>query len=465
MTDYENLVARLMEQRPELTREEVDELVRAKKDKIGAGYLTDQGAVFLVAGDMGITIDAPVSTNIGLKDLYSGAKEVSLETRVMGLSSPKQYSRKDGTPFMLRTMTVYDGDATASVKLWDEKANLPGIEDLKPGDLIKIVKAYVKSGLYGESIINIGSDSDIEPLDAESSIPPIDSIIKDPAEIKEGDVNVATSGTLEGEPATIRFTDKNGQARTALKISIRGAGGDLWRAVIWGRDETVIPKMVSTQATVKMYGVRAKQGRDGLEIHGDDATIISIEGQKETSPIVCRILSKVSNASGDNMIVGVGADRVFFNILDAAGKTDDFAEGDVIECMPSRACGSSITVDGESFARRLDDDPKIPPLDAVISKIQEIKQGRNLCVQPVILKTERRDVNTKGGESVQLSQIFAGDDSGQIWINGWREQARLIDKCQIGDVVMITGLDAKPDWQEKMSLTMTKFSKIIPKLE
>ncbi len=41
-------------------------------------------------------------------------------------------------------MTVYDTNSTASVKLWDEKANLPGIENLKPGDLIKNHKSLCK---------------------------------------------------------------------------------------------------------------------------------------------------------------------------------------------------------------------------------------------------------------------------------------------------------------------------------
>jgi len=36
-------------------------------------------------------------------------------------------------------MTVYDNDSTASEKLRDEKANLPGFEELKPGDLIKLI--------------------------------------------------------------------------------------------------------------------------------------------------------------------------------------------------------------------------------------------------------------------------------------------------------------------------------------
>ena len=104
---------------------------------------------------------------MSLKDLYAGAKEISLETRVLNLSPAKQFSRKDGSPFYLRTMTVYDTNSTASVKLWDEKANLPGIENLKPGDLIKIIKAYVKSDLDGSPTINIGSGSNIETTDTD----------------------------------------------------------------------------------------------------------------------------------------------------------------------------------------------------------------------------------------------------------------------------------------------------------
>ena len=97
------------------------------------GYLTDQGALFLIASDLGISLSEPLKVEMGLKDLYVGAKEISLETRVMNVSAPKQYSRKDGSPFFLRTMTVYDNDSTASVKLWDEKANIPGINELKTG--------------------------------------------------------------------------------------------------------------------------------------------------------------------------------------------------------------------------------------------------------------------------------------------------------------------------------------------
>ena len=41
----------------------------------------------------------------------------------------------------------------------NEKANLPGIEELKPGDLIKIIKASCKEDLNGSPAINVGAGS------------------------------------------------------------------------------------------------------------------------------------------------------------------------------------------------------------------------------------------------------------------------------------------------------------------
>src|SRR3990172_1213073 len=196
LSEFETLLNKLLEQRSELTRSDIEEKIKQKKEKIGAGYLTDQGALFLIASDLGVSLSEPVKVEMGLKDLYVGAKEISLETRVLNFSPAKQYSRKDGTPFFLRTMTVYDGNATASVKLWDEKANLPGIEDLKPGDLIKIIKAYVKSDLNGSPTINIGSGSNIETVDID--IPAIDFITKDVSSIKENENNLVVSGTIDG---------------------------------------------------------------------------------------------------------------------------------------------------------------------------------------------------------------------------------------------------------------------------
>jgi len=457
-------MGKLLEQKSELTKEDIEEQIKQKKEKIGAGYLTDQGALFLIASDYGITLSEPLKIEMELKDLYAGAKEISLETRVLNLSPAKQFSRKDGSPFYLRTMTVYDANTTASVKLWDEKANLPGIENLKPGDLIKIIKAYVKSDLDGSPTINIGSGSNIEPVNTESEIPTIDTITKDISELEEGQKDLVISGITDGIISGMEFTNSRGKPGKALRMRLKGKDGNAMRVVLWGKDESSIPNMISQSAKVRLLGVKVRSGNQGLEIHGNDATIVEIEGGKEAEPVIARVLSMLTTDNGKKMILAVDNKKNLYNISDLTNSTSICVEGDVIECMPSKIYGNSIILDENSFVRKLDNDESIPSLSQLRTKINDVKVDGNYCIESIILKApERREVQTKSGESIALSEMFVEDDTGSIWVKGWRNQARIIDKCELGEIVSITGLNAKAGLEGRIELFLTAFSKIIKK--
>ena len=464
MSEFDILVDKLLEQKPELTRDGIKEQIRQKKEKIGAGYLTDQGALFLIASDFGISLSGPLKVEMGLKDLYAGAKEISLETRVLNVSPAKQFSRKDGSPFYLRTMTVYDTNSTASVKLWDDKANLPGIENIKPGDLIKIIKAYVKSDLNGSPTINIGSGSNIEVTYNKSEIPTIDKITKDISELQEGQKDLVITGMIEGAVNSMEFTNSRGQPGKALRMRLKGKDGNIMRVVLWGKDESVIPNMISQDAKVRLLGVNIKNGNQGLEIHGNDSTIVEIEGSNEAEPIIARILSIAITEKGNNLILGVDKKKNLYNISDYSNSTSICKEGDVIECMPSKVYGNSVTLDNNSFVRKLENDESIPSLAKIRTKINEVKVDGNYCIESIVLKIpERREIQTKSGESVLLSEMFVEDDTGQIWVKGWRNQARLIDKCELGEIISITGVNAKAGLEGRIELTLTAFSKITKK--
>ena len=464
MTEYESLLDKLLEQKPELLRSDIEERVKQKKDKIGAGYLTDQGALFLIASDLGVSLSEPLKVEMSLKDLFVGAKEISLESRVLSLAPAKQYTRKDGSPFLLRTMTVYDNDSTASVKLWDEKASLPEIEDLKPGDLIKIIKAYVKSDLNGKPTINIGSGSHIEPSHNESDIPSIDDITVDVSKVKEGDTDLAVSGKIDGMISSMEFTNSRGQPGKALRLRLKGDDGNSIRVVLWGKDESSVPKIISLDAKVRLLGIRTKPGNQGLEIHGNESTVVEIEGKQEAEPILFRIISIAKLDSGKTMILGVDKEKRMFNISDSSENTLQFKENDVVECMPSKVFGNSIALDENSFVRKMDDDSTIPNKAQIRTKISDVKVGGNYCVEAIILKVpERREVQTKYGESVLLSEMFVEDDSGQIWIKGWRNQARLIDNCSIGEIISVTGVNAKSGLEGRIELFLSPFSIISKK--
>ena len=463
MSEFEELLKKIQEQKPELTKEAIDDRIKEKKEKIGTGYLTDQGALFLIASDLGISLKQSLKVEIGLKDIYVGAKDVSIESRVLNISPTKQFSRKDGSPFLLRTMTVYDNDSAVSVKLWDEKANLPGIEELKPGDLIKIIKAYVKSDLDGSPTINVGSGSNIESANKESKICLIDDLAIDVSNVKENQSNLVVLGKMDGNITTLEFTNKRGEPGKGLRMRLKGNDGTVKGVVIWGKDESFLPKVISKNAKVRLLGVRTKVGNQGLEIHGNDATLIEVEGGKDTEPVIVRIATIKRNDGGRTVAVGIDSKKNMIYISDYSKMLDSISMGDVIECMPSKVFGSSITINQDSFLRKIEDD-SIPSLSNIRTKISEIKSGNDYCVEAIILKEpERREVQTKTGETILLSEMFVEDDSGQIWIKGWRNQAIVLDGLSVGEIISVTGVNAKAGLEERTELFLTPFSVIVKK--
>ena len=463
MSEFEELISKLLEKVPELSRSVIEERINEKKEKVGAGYLTDQGAIFLVAADLGVSLEQTQKTEVELKDLYIGAKEVTLQGRVLNISPTKQFTKKDGSSFSLRTITVYDNNSTASVKLWDEKANLPGIEELKPGDLIKIIKAYVKSDLTGAPTINIGSGASIETSDSQSDIVSIDSKIDDVSTIKEDQKDIIVSGKLGSAMNVMEFTNSRGKPSKALKFRLRGENNNLINVVLWGKDESILPKMILQDAKVKLFGVRTKTGMQGLEIHGNDATVLDVDGDTEIQPVVVRLVEVKKEQSGKTTGLAIDKSRKLIKITDVSDTITNFVNNDVLECMPSKIFGNTMQIDQDSFVRKIDDE-SVPTTGELRTKISDVAEGNDFSVEGIVLKApERKDIQTKSGENIQLCEMFIEDDSGQIWIKGWRQQADLMDNFTLGDIITILGVNARPGLEGKLDLVLTSYSKIIKK--
>ena len=401
MSEFEELISKLLEKVPELSRSVIEERINEKKEKVGAGYLTDQGAIFLVAADLGVSLEQTQNAEVAIKDLYIGAKEVTLESRVLNISPTKQFTKKDGSSFSLRTITVYDNNSTASVKLWDEKANLPGLEELKPGDLIKIIKAYVKSDLTGAPTINIGSGASIETSQSESDIVSIDSKITDVSEIKDDQRDLIVSGTLGSAMSLLEFTNSKGQPSKALKFRLKGENKNLVNVVLWGKDESILPKVIGQDAKVKLFGVRTKTGMQGLEIHGNDATIINVEGDTEIQPTVVRLLAIEKDQSGKTTGLAIDKSKKLVRITDVANTIGSFTKDDILECMPSKIFGNTMQIDQDSFVRKIDD-KTVPTLAEIRTKITEVSEGNDYSVEAIVLKApERKDIQTKNKPDTQ----------------------------------------------------------------
>ena len=147
MYDFDSLVEEVLKNKPELSRNSLMEQIEEKKNTVGSGYLTNQGALFLIAGELGVRLERITSTDLGLKDLYVGANDITVVARVFAIYPISEYERKDGSGRgRYRRIGLFDSDNVARVTLWDDR-----VEDVDQTGItldapVRVVSGYVKQG-------------------------------------------------------------------------------------------------------------------------------------------------------------------------------------------------------------------------------------------------------------------------------------------------------------------------------
>lgn len=462
------MIAAILRQKISLTENELLQMVEEKKQKIGAGYLTDQGALFLVAADLGISIEETPRLEMGLKDLYVGANEVTVIARVMNIYPLKKYNRKDGSEALLRTLTIYDNDSSVKVKLWDSNANLPDTLGIKPGEAIKISKAYVKAGMDGKIVINAGSRCVLEVVhDNVPHIRDIDSIALDVGEIKGSEENAVVTGVVKEGPRIASFTNFRGEPSKAMHMRVSGANGKAMKVVLWNVDEQRIPRVMNLDARIRLIGIRSKRNQfSDVELHGDEGTVVELIGEQqeiEITPLRVIAVSRKAGARQSTFALAVDKDKKIFTLLVSDSFADQLQPGKMIECIPSRLYGSTLLLEDDAYVRAVDADPSFPDASALERKIRDVKQSQDLYfVEAVTLSAAKvQDIQMKDGSTVKYADTMLGDDTGEIRLVGWRETSAMLEKLGIGQRVKVYGVMAYAGRDGNPELRLKPFSNII----
>jgi replication factor A1 len=473
--DFKGMIEVLMKQKPELGADQIKDLIEEKKRKVGAGYLTDQGALFLVAADLGISFESVPKSQSGLKNLYVGAKDVSVVGRIMNIYPIYKFTRRDSTDqTSTRTIVIYDKDARIKVKLWDKLVNAPDEMGLHSGDMIRISKAYVRAGLDGKPIINLGSFGIMESIKDDASIPPISSLVMSVDAVKEPTEAVAISGVVNVNPRVSDFVNARGEMSKSLQLQLSNESGTRsLRTVIWNVDESRLPKVFNTGSKATVVGVRVKPGNPqygngDLEIHGDEGTILQFSGSQEDVEVMPLRIISVGEETGRGSFVCLASDRggrtLVLTIDNSLVKSDQLSSGTMIECVPSRIFGNSVTLSkDDSYLRKIEEDSSFPDKSKFETKIRDLQPSpdHQYVVEAIVLQApETVDVTTKAGETVPVSSTLVGDDTAEIRLVGWRNHSATVNKLAVGDRIVLVGVTANAGREGKTELTFRPYSSI-----
>jgi hypothetical protein len=465
----------LTQQRSDLTIDKLRSLIEEKKQKIGAGYLTEQGALFLVAADLGISLDQQRSP-LRISDVYVGAKDVTLYGRILTIYSPRQFARKDNTETTKnRTMVIYDDDhSTIKIKLWDNKVQVPEEMGLRPGDMIKLSKGYVKSGLDGKPFINVGMDCQLEKTkEAPSEIPDLNAMTRTIENVDSPADNIIIEGYVRSNPRMSDYRDSRGNMSKSLQLQLFNEDGTKsLRTIIWNVSETRLPKVFKIGSKIRLIGVRIKSGNPqygngDFEIHGDEGTVLSApEEQTDIETMTLRLVSIGSNTAGDRLIsLGLlGDGKLVSVIIDKTLVPNNMTSGSIIECVPSRIFGTEITLTlNDSYIRILDEGTQFPSVSDYQTKISDVVASNvPYIIEAIVLQQPNTtQVNTRSNEMIEMTDTLVGDDSGEIRLIGWRDLGHSINSLALGDRIRIIGAVANNGLQGTPEITLKPYSSII----
>lgn len=460
----------LLEQKPDINLEQIKELIEEKKRKIGAGYLTDQGALFLVAADLGATFDNVQRTKRGIKDLYIGARDLDLTVRLLNSYPIRTFTKKDTNENIEnRTISVYDAGGSIKVRLWDNLTHVIEDSQLKPGDLIQIKNCYVKSALNGKPIINMAEGGNISSYQGnDASIPDIDAITSNIDNIRSEKENVVVSGLISSIPRIIEFTDSRGEQKKSLQTMLSNDTGDRkLRVALWNIDEDSLPKFFQMNIPVRIIGARIKEGNlqygnGDYEIHGDEGTIIELKEKPQDYEVhSIRIITDGRTENGSVNYVGIDKDKKLVYVI-LQGLPDKVTPNSILDCIPSRIFGNMVFLKEDSYLE-LVENKSFPALEDCVAKIKDIKTvGESYIVESIILQhPNTAQVNTKTGELVSVTDTLIGDDTGEIRLVGWRDSSNELGKVKVGDRIRIIGALLNTGREGKLELTLRKDSSII----
>jgi len=298
--DFDSLLDEVLSRRPELTRDQVMEQIQVKKRDVGAGFLTDQGALFLIAGELGVQLKHMTSTDLTLKDIYAGANDITIVARVLGVYPISEYKRKDGGVGRYRKLSLFDKDNVTRLTIWEDNQDAIKLEGISVDTPVRVSNGYVKPGLDGKPSLNLGKRGKIEALSDDSIVSrltPLSKLVRKIGEVEEEQTMPAVQGVAYSGSRFSSFTRSDGSPGSLSQFELtEDAGKSRMRVVIWN------PVAIEVKAgqTVLVTNLRVRKSTNGdRELHGDSGSVVQIVGLAAAGASVKFVkVNRVKDANG-----------------------------------------------------------------------------------------------------------------------------------------------------------------------
>ena len=250
----------------------------------------------------------------GLKqiaDLTTGMRDVDIEGKVATIFEERTFTTENGRDGRVRNAILVDESGSIRVTFWNEDVDT--IQEVKEGDVIKILHGYVKEGFRGGVEYQVGRRSEIHVNPKGSKLAKLDLSQKHYPDVSgtepQGLKQIAdlTTGMrdvdIEGKVVTIydttNFTTKDGKDGRVRNVILADESGKT-RVTFWNDDVDRLEEVKEGDVIKILHGYAKEGFKGGVEYQvGKNSEIhINPKGSKLTKLDVSQIsLQPMARAS------------------------------------------------------------------------------------------------------------------------------------------------------------------------
>lgn len=272
LADAEKIIAKIVE-KTGLPEKEIRERIN-EKIKVFAGLLTEVGAAYAVAKELGVDIDVEreLSQRVKINDLKPGMERVDVVGRILRIFPPRAF-KKDGRTGKYCRLIIGDETGTIRLTLWNRDVALVEHGKLESGQVIEVINGYVRE-YNGEPVLTLSFDSRIV----------VNPNVEDIGKLPEAQNVLVKVKDLMPDMQNVDLILK--VIRVFPAKTIAQEGGEIEMRAFIGADETGSVRVVlwgeraRTQIkegdVVKIVSGYTKEGLSGINVHVGRIGLIQI---------------------------------------------------------------------------------------------------------------------------------------------------------------------------------------------
>ncbi|MCK4637021.1 MAG: hypothetical protein KAT49_03990 [Methanomicrobia archaeon] len=219
-----------------------------------------------------ISLDLPeIEENImKIGEIHEELRDISVAGRVKSISDVREFEKIDGGTGKVGSIILADDTGETRVSFWNEKTDT--LNNIKKNDILLLENVYTKEGFNGHEV-HVGWQTSIQINPENIDLPEIKEEFVKIAYVKEGTANV--QGTVKEVLGVKTFEKIDGGTGKVGSIILADDTGEI-RTVVWNEKADVLEN-ISSGILLKIGNARAKEGMEGLEIHVNRDTELSVD--------------------------------------------------------------------------------------------------------------------------------------------------------------------------------------------